>query len=519
MIQHDFHNSLTETVLQDIQYLTNNYYYFIGRPYAWGISDTPPTTQNLSQETVNQTRTDSLYFKKIQPSDVSVVCNRYNWTSGTVYDMFDHTEDMYGKLFYVVVYDSIYSKYNVYKCLNNNLDSASTQSPSGTSPYAQTYSDGYVWKFMYSITESMMNAFGTATKIPVQVSMTSHFYNKGSISGLSIIDGGSGYPSDAVIYISGDGEGANATPIITDGVITGIQMNSNGQGYTYATITTSVSGGTTASIKAVIATSAYNTEQAVVEQLAVSGGIHAVHVTSGGTFYSSGTTVSISGDGINAAATLTIIDGVITRINMTSIGQNYTYANITITDPLQAERPSTATDFVGYAIIPPNGGHGKNAIKELFGEEIIVNSSIPLMPFTSSNDFRQFGIIKNPTYIASGKYVKLINELVAYKVVLNTTNQLSIDSILTSNSSTDTTSTYRVIYFDTNTKEVLLQPLSKNSYATPSSLIGLQSYIVQSVVTSPSIDKYSGDLLYVSNHTPFATVVDQNITLKTRIKF
>ena len=40
---------------------------------------------------------------------------------------------------------------NVYKCLDNNGNSASTDEPTGTSTTVITTSDGYKWKYMYII--------------------------------------------------------------------------------------------------------------------------------------------------------------------------------------------------------------------------------------------------------------------------------------------------------------------------------------------------------------------------------
>lgn len=518
MLRNGFHLTTAESILSEIQLLRDNYYYFLGRTYVWGSPDVPPTTQTQTQADDSLIRTDSLYYKRIQPSDISFVVNRYTWQNGTVYAKWDHSIDMSGLKYYVVVFDDNTQKYNVYKCLDNNSNASSTVTPSGTSYTAASYADGYIWKFMYAITQASMTAFGSMTKMPIQVAMTSSFYNKGTISEIAIIDGGTGYPANTTITITGDGDGAQATPVIVNGVITDIQMTSHGSGYTYANVTTSSTTGNTAVLKASFDLSAYNTEQAAVEQLAIDGAIHCIKISNGGTYYSSGTTIQITGDGIGATARLTIINGVITKIAMTAIGSGYTYANVTITDPKQSERPANAVNFSGYAILCPNGGHGKNAVRELMATELTLSTTIPLMSFQNANDFRQFGIVKNPLNFSSGKYTNVRSDLVAYKVVMNTTASMVIDGILTSNSSTDTTSKYRVIYFNQLNNEVILQPLTKNS-KTPTSLFGVISYTVQSVSTYPAIDKYSGDLLYVSNHTPFATVPSQNITLKTLIKF
>jgi hypothetical protein len=524
MLRNGFHTSLAETIVDDIQFLRNNYYYFIGKTYPWGDTDTPPSSEpNLSYINDYQIQTDSLYYKKIQPSDVSLAVNRNVWTSGTVYSKWDHTIDMSNMVYYVVVYDSSSQKYNVYKCLDNNSNAISTQTPTGTGTSPITYSDGYIWKFMYSITSAMMTAFGNATKMPVFVSMTKHFYDKGPIASISILDGGSGYSSDTMISIDGDGSGAVAVPTITNGVITGIQFNNHGSGYTYANITliSTTTPTRQAVVRAIIDASAYTTEQSVVEQTTIDGAIYCVNIVNGGTFYSSQTTITISGDGSGAVAVPTITNGIITKITMSNVGSGYSYAIVTINDPVV--RQSGSVDFSGYAIMSPVGGHGKNAVAELKTSEVLFSAYIPLMSFQNANDFRQFGIVKNPTYIASGKTANSTTELIAYKVVLDNINNLTLstatDAILSSNSVTDTTSKYRLVYVNQATKEVILKTLSKNC-KTPNTLTwNGNTYTVQTINFSPSIDKYSGNLLYVSNSVPFATVPAQNITLKTILKF
>jgi len=65
----------------------------------------------------------------------------------------------------------------------------------------------------------------------------------GSISSITVTNGGTNYNSDPYITISGGGgSGANAYATVTNGVITGITMISGGSGYTSAP-TVSISGG------------------------------------------------------------------------------------------------------------------------------------------------------------------------------------------------------------------------------------------------------------------------------------
>lgn len=523
MLKNGFHKGLAESFVDSIRLLRNNYYYFLGKTTVWNPDDIPPNdTTVITNESNTLIRTDSLFYKKIQPSDVSFVCNRYDWTSGNTYIKYDHTIDLRNLPFYVCVWNSNAGKYFVYKCLDNNNHSPSTQKPSGNDIFPVTYSDGYTWKYMYSISQALMNSFSTSNKIPVKNALSNYFYNKGPISSIYIFDGGSGYTSNTTISIVGDGTGATATPIITNGVITDIQITNGGSGYTYASISVVSAGknsGTDSILRAIIDTSSYVDDQSVIEQTTIPGAIHCININNGGTLYSPQTTISIVGDGTGATATPIInVNGSITKIVMSNIGMNYSYANIVINDP-NRNGISGAVDFSGYAIISPFNGHGKNAIEELGATEIMISSAIPLMTFQNANDFRQYGIVKNIKYKSSGKSATISEELVAYTVKLDTISGLLIDTDIVSNSASDTTSKYRVIYINSLTNEVILQPLTQNSGPPNSLKYNSNIYSVNSISKYPSLDKYSGDLVYVSNSTPFKTAQSQNITIQTLLKF
>jgi hypothetical protein len=52
-----------------------------------------------------------------------------------------------------------------------------------------------------------------------------------------LVDGGSGYTSAPTVSFTGDGTGATATAVVTDGAVTSVTVGSGGTGYTTATVT------------------------------------------------------------------------------------------------------------------------------------------------------------------------------------------------------------------------------------------------------------------------------------------
>jgi hypothetical protein len=84
--------------------------------------------------------------------------------------------------------------------------------------------------------------------------------------------------------------------------------------------------------------------------------------------------------------------GSIEKIIITNSGQNYSVATVNIID-------STGLNASVRPILSPLGGHGSNAIKELYSSRLMFSTELKNTLFFGhkvSNDFRQFGIIKTP---------------------------------------------------------------------------------------------------------------------------
>lgn len=141
------------------------------------------------------------------------------------------------------------SKDQVFKCLFNNFGAESTVQPEisldGNLPqnlFIQT-SDGYKWKYMYTIPSGLKEKFFTKDWMPVvKDNVVSDSAVNGRIDVVTILNGGSGYSaglsqsSADILDVVGDGVGAKITAQVTNGVITGINIFNVGSGYTRATV-------------------------------------------------------------------------------------------------------------------------------------------------------------------------------------------------------------------------------------------------------------------------------------------
>lgn len=68
--------------------------------------------------------------------------------------------------------------------------------------------------------------------------------NGGTLSGVSVTDGGSAFTSAPTLVVTGDGSGAAGTITVSGGVVTAVTLTDAGSGYSYARATASGGGGT-----------------------------------------------------------------------------------------------------------------------------------------------------------------------------------------------------------------------------------------------------------------------------------
>ena len=132
----------------------------------------------------------------------------------------------------------------------------------------------------------------------------------GSITSISVDNGGSGYTSSPLVSIvGGGGSGAAATAIITKGVVSRVLINDGGTGYTSQPSITIVGGG----------------GSSATATASVRGPIKSISVTNGGESYISKPDILLS-SGTGAVAQPIVNDGRIISIAIISAGQGYTTA-------------------------------------------------------------------------------------------------------------------------------------------------------------------------------------------------
>lgn len=659
LVKSYLHNSVAKGIYNEILFKGSRYHYFLGKTIPWGTDeDDTPEEPIDSYSYEMETRSNIVTTKLINPTDVSFVAKRYDWIAGTIYDQYDnnYTVDntaysgaarLEDAKFYVVT-----DEFNVYKCISNNNNSPSTDKPTDLTSFGFfSTSDGYIWKFMYTIPAALRNRFLSAEHIPVTTALTSAYYDSGAIDSVIIENSGVGYTSASItvtgngflrdnpyvitsisvlspgdgysvapaitisaptvisgdevqatatanltsshvssitlteagygysdnvsatiappftgrawmanteyadgeyifvgnVYylVTGDGfSGSTApshltgtvangdlslsyagrratisinkqktnailTPILSGGEIIGVTVVDGGIGYTTANITVS-GNGTGAQLLPYLEVGNVDTKQADVELQSVNGTIDRIDISFGGNGYIDSPVVTITGDGSGATAIATAQSGVLKSITITNNGQNYTYANVSV---------SSGSGAVVNVVISPQGGHGKDAVNELFCDTLSFYTNISTekqQGFTVNNDYRQTGIIKNiKRYDDGQKFRSQIGAGCFYIECNLNQSKFPDDTLIKQNNGL-----YNFVVVATMPGKILLQGLT-NELPEVGSIFSNQAgdTFVISRVVNPTIDKYSGDLLFIDNRQSFQTTLEQSVSFRTILIF
>ena len=484
IITNKFRLNNAEQFAESFSETANNVYYLgIGRPQPFGTmtradgrtdnqgTDVLPITpaDNLNAESF--TYDDLLAVKKVSDTDIAFVAPRRNWVTGTTYDIYRHdygeritgtttlqtsnsgVSNLFDANFYV-----LNSSRNVYKCLDNNNNGASTVEPTGTnSSSIISTADGYKWKYMYSLSASQQSNF---------------------------------LSTDFMAVSTNTDVSSNAV----DGAINIVKIKTAG-----------------------------------------SGGADGTH-----------TGIAIRGDGSGGVVSVTVTSGAVTAVTVTTEGTGYTFGTISNAQIVAAG----ATSLTGAeldVIIPPKGGHGKNAVQELGAFFVMTNTSLEGTESANSgdvsvaNDFRKVCLIKDPKSGGSAASAATLRATKAIRLT-GISGTFAVDEKITQSSTgaigkvVEFDSTNSILYYvqtrhndegvDSNGNQTAFSganvvtgtdgaqgtPETSHS-ATTNNVVFVSGYSV------PEIDHDSGDVLYVENRAPITRAADQTENIKLIIEF
>ena len=538
-----------------------NIYTAIGKISPWtsddlysGATETtgdlnPPTPLDHVQNEYEVWR-NMFAAKKIKSTDITHVIPKVNWESGKIYTqygdldetlLYDVTNSDTPKPFYVVT-----DEFNVYKCLfNNNIESY--DKPVHTSSTPQPYPDGYIWQYMYTVSASSAFKFMTENFIPIQtlteqpvgasacsstnlqwnVQEDARLYGEGRIDVISRRYDSADSSGDGYVFASAVISSiSNVTNDPTDGDLTTITITTSlgvPNGYYDGMTVFSPSGSKAFVIKGFTQATGGDQIEVYGDATGLTGTIQILP------------TVVVDGDGtgVQAVPVMGASDNASDENQIDSVlvlngGSGYTTATVSFVNASSAVTVDAKFDV----IIPPVGGHGRDAVEELGGFFVMINTKFEYNESGTgknlpvANDYRQISLIRQPKLNEGPDYLDASSDLYIQckTLVVNTTDiglneTFVIDETITQSVTGATGIIVDVLDGDNSTKEIRIVNVTgtfdlTNQISSPSASANSISSIVDEELL-----KNSGDVMFVEQRTNIQRDENQIEDIKIVLEF
>lgn len=356
------------------------YYYVIGKFSPWTDENNPDIAYETTQS-MNEFKRGLIAGKRLKNQDVINLIPKYVWGSGNTYSQYDDTDtSLFEKEFYV-----LNSSNAVYKCLFNNSNNASTSEPTLIQNNVFQTADGYMWKYMYTISAANGSKFSTSSFMPIEANTTvTTAAVNGSIDVVLITNPGVGYTG----YISGTIAEVVSNTLFKVTSTSALSVDNfyyNSSAF-YIFNGTGEGQLTNISNYVVNASGKYVYTETALDSPALDAT----------TEFRIAPQIKLTGDGSGAKAICTVntTTYALNTIEVISQGSNYSYANVEI-----IANPTYGSNAAARAVIPPFGGHGYDVTSELgskrLGFSVYFNNN-ESGSISTEVSIRQGGIISLP---------------------------------------------------------------------------------------------------------------------------
>jgi len=515
-------NNFKEDVANNVVYVS------IGKSDVWSLTtsdttDTTPFTPYDHLDALGEARANLMGLKKVASSDLSHVIPRYTWTSGNSYVAWDSDDaSIFDKAFYVVT-----SEFKVYKCIKAGGGASSIQ-PTQTLTDPQAESDGYTWKYLYTISVADAEKFLTNSYMPVKtVSLGTEGVVAATTSSSDTVVL-TGANLDILPGMTVSGSNVSGTPTVSARTGNTLTLSASQSLTANDILTFAFASDAAAEASLTEADFAQYLNQKASRDSSTAAGIERIEVTAGGTGYTSAPTVTITGDGSGATATATVSAGAVTAVTVTGKGTNYRVADITFSG-------GGGSDAGARAVLTPKEGHGVNPREELGGFfmslNVLLDGAAGSGDITVGNDFRQIMLIKNPRVynatplagaIASADTLKATNYL-DFDSAVDVTDYL-VDELIVQNT---TGAQAYVVEIDSANGYIHYHQNDKTGYTqfqntldvvgqTSTTTGALES---SNAVGNPEVDRQSGEILFLENRDPINRTTTQIEDIKVILEF
>ena len=265
--------------VESVENTNNSYYVFVGlsnptgagslvgygRSANWN-SNTPSPIDSFTYR--SHTSDTMMFGKKVSSANIRRIIRRVDWVSGNRYEIYrdDYSAQNQSPLtaanrLYDANYYVLNSDFKVYICIDNGstgtnpLGNVSQDEPTFTDlepSKAGNSGDGYVWKYLFTVSPSDIIKFDSTEFITVpnnwSTSTDSQIravrengdsnVNENQIKHVYIEKAGNNYANGLgqEVDIVGDGTGAKARVDVVNGSITDVTVSAGGKGYTYGLV-------------------------------------------------------------------------------------------------------------------------------------------------------------------------------------------------------------------------------------------------------------------------------------------
>lgn len=402
VITNNFRLNSAQQLLESISEPANTtYYLFTAKHTVYGTDGDTPTTPYDTAEERNTIFKDMIFGKRISQSDIALMIPKSLYVANTLYNNYDDQSNSLftdTTRFYATVLSGSY--YHTFKCLNNNNGNNSTVAPdfSTVDPEDEFIitADNYVWKYMYSISDTDVTKFATSEYFPVVANTDVSLRAKpGTIDVIKVVTAGQGYDN----YLSGN-FGASDIRIGGSDTTYGLTNNplaSSVNGYYTGCILKITNGAGNGEYKRIVNYTSNSTTKSVTLE---SGFSTVPNLTSS---YEISPEVLIVSDGFQtteaaARAIVNSVSNTVQSVEMLSIGSNYRFASASV----------VANPVVGVVanasvrpILSPELGHGYDVFSELGASRLcfsvsFANTEANTIP--ASHEYRQIGLLKDPVF-------------------------------------------------------------------------------------------------------------------------
>ena len=472
----------------------STYYLFVGKATAYtssttgGSDSTPPAPADAPGDTEFYAWDSMLAAKNVTSSDVSYAIPRRNWANGDTYDMYD-----------------------------DDISSSSTTTSGASNLYDSTF---YFMTSDYRVYKVLDNNAGAAYSGAEPTSESTSPFELGGyvLKYMYAIT-----TSEAAKYLTSDfipvSNDSTITAAATDGGIESLKITA-GSGYTNGTYYAAIYGdGTSAGTS--------------------SGGIVRITV-SGGTIQSFGLTAG--------SDTTLHAGGAAYTFGTVNLASGYTFSDSGLSSASAIGGSGGAIEVV----ISPKNGHGYSAIKELGGHYVMTATTLTQAEnddITTSNDFRQVGLVVDPTTYGTSTVASSSTARQTYVIKASSVSgTFEVDEKITQATSgavgkvVEYDSTLSLLYyqqerfgdFGTNsttgdhsvfTGTNVITGATSSATFTPSAnsetitLANNNTLATTSGYANPELQPDSGNIVYLENRKPIQRDSDQTEDIKLIIEF